>query len=269
MQIKDYSLVEKLVKAGFSDKEAKIYVALLELGGAFPSKVAEYTDINRSTVYHTLAGLSIRGVVNEIEKRNKFFYQAERPEKVIRFAEGQIRRAEDQLDQMKSILPAIEGLYGLSGSRPKVTYYENTDGIVSIYEDMISMGKKYEMLAWSNAAELENVFPEKFFERFRRTKERIGITTRGIVPDTEGDKTYSERLFKGYKKEVIPELKFISASKFPFKGEITIYGENKVAIVNLNKQFLTGIIIEDETIHNMMRLMFEMSWDSKMVKVMI
>lgn len=266
MQIKNNDLVEKLGKSGFTDKEAKIYVALLELGGAYPSKVAEYTDLNRSTVYHTLLNMSVRGLVNEIEKRNKMFYQVERPDKVIRYGESRIRRAEEELDRVKSILPNIEGLYGALGARPKVTYYENTDGIVSIYEDMITDQKPYELVAFSNTAQIEHALPIKFFERFRKTKEKLGITARGIVPNTNEDKTYNDRFFAGYKKEIIPQLRHISTELFPFKGEIVAYSTNKVAIVNLNTEFLTGIIIEDETIHKMMRLIFELSWNSSMIK---
>ena len=55
-------------------------------------------------------------------------------------------------------------------------------------------------------------------------------------------------------------MRFVSKESFPFKGEITVYGTNKVAIVNLNKEYLTGLIIEDETIHNMMKMIFELSW---------
>jgi len=266
MQIKNIGLAEKLIKSGFTEKEARIYVAVLELGGAYPSKIAEYTDINRSTAYHILTTLSIRGLINEIEKKSKIFYQVDRPEKMIRYSEGRIRRVHEESDQMKSILPDIEGLYGALGTRPKVSYYENIEGMMAIYDDMLATNKKYEMLAWSNAAELENVFPQKFFENFRRTKEQIGITTKGIIPDTESDRTYNERLFKGYKKEVVPEFRHIKKEKFPFKGEVTIYGDNKIAIINLNKEYLTGTIIEDETIHNMMKLIFELSWNSDLVK---
>jgi sugar-specific transcriptional regulator TrmB len=263
MQIKNYILVEKLIKSGFTDKEAKIYVSVLELGGAYPSKIAEYAEINRSTTYHILTTLSIRGLVSEIEKKSKIFYQIEKPDKVVRYAEGRIRRVQEESEQMKSVLPYIEGLFGNLGTRPKVSYYENIEGMIAIYEDMIATEKKYEMLAWSNASELEKVFPTKFFEHFRRSKERIGITTRGIIPDKETDRTYTERFFKGYKKEIVPQFKMVKAESFPFKGEITIYGTNKIAIINLNKEFLTGTIIEDETIHNMMKMIFELSWSSE------
>lgn len=265
MQIKNPAMLQKLEKSGFNAKEALVYTSLLELGGAYPSRIAEYSGLKRSTVYNILVTLSIRGIINEIEKRNKLYYQIEKPEKVVRYAESRIKRAEEESDRMKSILPDIEGLFGSLGTRPKVTYFENIEGILNIYEDMVATDKKYEMLAFSNAKELENVFPEKFFESFRRSKEKIGITTRGIVPDTDSDKKYNEKFFAGYKKEVIPELRHIPADKFPFKGEITLYGDKKVSIVNLNKEYLTGIIIEDETIYNMMKMIFELSWNSKLI----
>jgi sugar-specific transcriptional regulator TrmB len=266
MQIKNPALLEKLQKSGLNDKEALIYLSLLELGGAFPSKIAEYSGIKRSTVYAILVNLSIRGLVNEIEKRNKLFYQIDKPEKLIRFAKTQISIAEDRLEKTKNLISDIEGLYASFVNQPKVRYFEGTDGMTSLYEDMISGNKKYEMVAFSNAAQLEHALPTKFFENFRRAKERLGITTRGIIPDTEADRSYNTKFFAGYKSEVIPKMRYIEASLFPFKGEITIYGENKVSIVNLNKEYLTGIIIEDETIHKMMRLIFELSWNSSMAK---
>jgi sugar-specific transcriptional regulator TrmB len=266
MQIKNYNLVEKLTKSGFTDKEAKIYVSVLELGGAYPSKIAEYAEINRSTTYHVLTTLSIRGLVNEIEKKNKIFFQIEKPEKVIRYAEGRIRRAEEESDRMKSILPDIEGLFGILGTRPKVTYFEGTEEVKKVYEDMIITNKKYEMLAFSNAKEFENVFPEKFFENFRRTKEKVGITTKGIVPDTTDDRKFNDTFYSGYKKGVVPDIKYVPKDKFPFIGEIIIYGTNKIAIVNLNKEHINGTIIQDETIYGMMKMIFELSWNSELVK---
>lgn len=266
MQIKNSSLIEKLVKAGFNNKEALVYVSLLELGGAYPSKVAEYSGLKRSTVYNVLVTLSIRGIINEIEKRNKLFYQIEKPDKVIRYSESRIKRAEEESDRMKSVLPDIEGLYGILGTRPKVTYFENIEGVTLVYEDMISTNNKYEMLAFSNAKEFEHVFPETFFENFRKSKERIGITTRGIIPETPKDRIFNDKFYSGYKKEVVPEIRYVPAEKFPFHGEIVVYGENKVAIVNLNKENLTGTIIEDANIYGMMKMIFELSWNSALVK---
>jgi HTH-type transcriptional regulator, sugar sensing transcriptional regulator len=265
VQIQNHKLVERLQKSGFTDKEAKVYVAVLELGGAFPSRIAEYTSLNRSTVYHTLLNLTVRGVVNEIEKKNKLFYQIEKPEKIVRFAQDQIRIAEDKLGTMRSILPDIEGLYGASGKRPKITYYEGLEGIFDLYRDHINVAKPYEMLAWSNAEMLRQTFPPAFFDNYVATKEKIGITTRGIIPDTPENRKFNDVRYEGIRKEIVPRLRFFDHEQFP-SVEVVIYGENKVAIVNFGKSALIGTIIEDDAIHSMMKAVFEMSWNSALAK---
>ncbi len=247
-------------KVGLSPKEALVYAALVRLNGAFPSTLAEETKLNRSTVYKILLDLSVKGLVNEIKKRNKIYYQIEKPSKLLRYAKDQVTIANDHLETVQKLVPDLEGMYSLFSNKPKITYFEGIEGILSIYEDQVVTNKKYEMMAFANATELENVFPAKFFENYRRTKEKIGITTRGIITDSKENSTFIERMYAGYKKEVIPKTKLIPAAEFPFKGELTIYRDNRVSIVNLNKEHLTGLIIEDETIYNMMRMIFELSW---------
>ena len=267
--INNENLPATLQKIGLSEKEALVYSTLIKLGGAFPSKIASETKLNRSTVYKILLDLAIKGLVNEIKKRNKIYYQVERPDRLVRYAKDQVTIANDHLEKVQKILPDFEGLYSLFANKPKITYFEGIDGILSIYDDHIDTDKKYEMVAFANATELENVFPEKFFDNYRRTKEKIGITTRGIITDSEKNATFIDRMYEGYKKEIVPKFKLIPSAEFPFKGELTIYRNNRVSIVNLNKEHLTGLIIEDETIYNMMRMIFELSWkgaDSKLGK---
>lgn len=258
--INQHDLPSTLENIGLNQKEALVYAALINLGGAFPSQIAEQAKLNRTTVYKILLDLSVKGLVNEIKKRNKIFYQVERPDKLMRYVKSQVTLAHDRVEKAERLIPDFEGLYSALTNKPKILYFEGIDGILSMYEDQISITKKYEMLAFSNASELEQVFPDKFFINYRRSKEKIGITTRGIIPDTEKDKTFVPRLYEGFTKEVIPQTKYVPAAEFSFKGEIVVYAENKVAIVNLNKEQLTGLIIEDETIHNMMKMIFELSW---------
>lgn len=247
-------------RAGLSDKEALVYSVLAELGGAFPSKIAELTKLNRSTVYKVLLDLSVKGLVNEIEKKNKLYYQIEKPDRLVRYAKSQVTIANDNLEAAQKLIPELEGLYSNFNGKPKITYYEGPEGVLSIYRDQISEKKKYEMLAIAYGSDLEVVLPPKFYEHYRRTKEKIGITTRGIVTESPLNLSFNTRLYGGYKKEIIPDIRFIPGVKFPFNGEMTIYSTNKVSIVNFGKEQQTGIIIEDATIYNMMRTIFELAW---------
>jgi sugar-specific transcriptional regulator TrmB len=267
MNIKNEVLLKKLEKAGFNDKESLVYLALLELGGAFPSRIAEYTSLNRSTVYKILLNLSVRGLVNEIEKKNKLFYQIEKPQKLVRYSEDKIRMAEESLDMVKNILPNIENLYSSFEERPKITYYEKEEGILQIYQDHISVDKPYEMLAWANAHELIELLPKKFFDNYVKTKEKIGITTRGILSDTKENRAFNGIRYNDTKEKIIPFLRFVPDEFFPKStlGEITIYGDKKVSIVNFERDKMVGTVIEDASIHKIMKMIFELSWQSKLL----
>lgn len=262
MNIKNPFFLRKLERTGFSDKEALVYLTLLELGGAYPSKIAEYSGLNRSTVYKILLNLSVRGLVNEIEKKNKLFYQVEKPNRFLKYAENKVKQAEESLDIARSIIPEINELHGLLGEKPKITYYEGVGGITSIYEDHLATTKPYEMLAWAETAELSDFLPKSFFDDYVKGKEKIGITTRGIAPDTTEGRQFTNIRYGDIKKNVWPDIRFVAKDNFPMTGEIVVYGKNKVSIVNFSKSNAIGTIIEDENIHNMMRTIFNMCWES-------
>lgn len=266
MKIKNTLLLKKLEKTGFTDKEALVYLALLELGGAFPSKLAEYTSLNRSTVYKILLNLSIKGIVNEIENRNKLFYQIEKPERFIKYSENRVKQAEEFLEKSKLIIPEINQLHNLLGEKPKITYYEGIEGIIEMYQDHFSTKKPYEMLAWADATELKEFLPKAFFDDYVKTKEKLGIITRGIIPDTSDGRKFNQTRYDGLDKKVWPQIRFASPDKFPISGEIVIYGKNKVSITNFSKTNAIGTIIEDEKIHNMLKSIFNLCWESNALK---
>lgn len=266
MQIKNQDLVKSLQKTGFTDKEALVYVSLLELGGAYPSKIAEYCGLKRATTYNVLATLSIRGLVNEIEKRNKVFYQIEKPSKLINYSGSRVEMAKAGLERAEKILPDLESLFSLLGDKPKVLFFEGPDTVLSICKDIVSGEGNFEMLGFSNADKFKNIMTVSQLNDFIKAKERLNITTRGILPDTAENRAYDSDVFKNVGKNLWPKMRYIPANKFPYEAEISIYGNNKIAITKLGGQNIIGVIIEDKMIHDMMKMIFELSWSSPEVK---
>jgi sugar-specific transcriptional regulator TrmB len=259
-------LVKELHKTGLTDKEALIYVTLIELGGAYPSRISEYSGLKRATTYNILATLSVRGLINEIEKKNKLFYQIDKPTKLIKYSNTRIQLAKENLERTERILPDIESLFSMIGNKPKVLFFEGTDTVLSICNDMVSGEGNYEMMAFSNAKKFKNFLVKNELRDFIKAKERLNISTRAIAPNTNEDKSYNDDVFKGIKKELWPKLKYISEDKFPYEAEITIYGTNKVSITKLGGPNIIGVIIEDKIIHDMMRMVFELSWGNAELK---
>lgn len=255
-------ILSNIKNIGLTDKEVLVYATLVECGGAYPSKIAEVTKLNRSTVYKTLLELSIKGLVNEIEKKNKLYYQIEKPQKLVRYAKDKVQIAKEQLEKAERALPELEGLFSLVSNKPKVLFFEGPDTILNLCNDMVSGKGNYEMLAISNAKKFKNYLPPKQLREFIKSKERQKITTRAIVPDTGEDRNYNNAVFKGINKLVWPDIRFITEDLFPFEAELTIYGTNKVSITKLGGENIIGVIIEDDIIHGMMKMIFNLAWKS-------
>ena len=256
----DQQLTARIKKAGLSEKSAAIYAALLETGGAFPSKIASITKLNRTTAYKVLENMVNLGLASEIEKRNKLFYQAEHPRNLERYSEQQVSIANKQKEAATALLPTLLGMYSHAPNKPLVRFFEGKEGVLQIYEDHVSVKEAYEMLAWSNTADLLKFLPEDFIKKYVKKKEKLGITARGILPDTEIDVNYNETVYKYVSKKIWPEIRNVSHEKFSNRSDITIYANNKVSIINFSKGNLAGTIIEDKTIHDMMVMIFEQAW---------
>ena len=258
----DVQLAQKLGQAGLSDKEALIYAALIETGGAFPSKIAEITKLNRTTIYKILDTLSIKGLVTELEKRKKLFYQIEPPKNLEHYAGSKITMARRELEHAQMLMPKLEGLFANTPNKPIVKFYEGEEGVLAVYNDHVDVREKYEMLAFSNTADLMQFLTEDFRNSYIKKKAQIGITTRAILPNTEIDVNYNETFYAKFPKSILPKLKHVPRKIYPFKSDLTIYGKNKVSIINFNAPQFAGTIIEDQIIHDLMVMIFELSWGS-------
>ncbi|PIR04312.1 MAG: hypothetical protein COV59_01610 [Candidatus Magasanikbacteria bacterium CG11_big_fil_rev_8_21_14_0_20_39_34] len=258
---KYHKVISQLQKTGLSEKEAWVYSALYDLGGAYPSKVAEYSGLNRSTVYALLERLCIKGLVTELEKKKKIFYQLENPQKLIRYAQGRVRMANEGVDQAQKLIPELEGLFSLTPNKPKVIFYEGKDEIIQVYDDHIAGKKNYEMYGFSNVENLISFLPKGYLREYVKKKEKYGITSKGIVPNTKISSDYAKNEYRHVGKKIWPQLRFIEKNSFPFSAELTVYDRNRVSMVNFDARGLIGVIIEDSTIHGMMKMLFELAWN--------
>ena len=71
-----------LGKLGFNQSEAKIYLALLDIGEAQAGQISKKTQINRTTVYDSIERLIGKGLVTFVIQANKKAFQAVSPDKI-------------------------------------------------------------------------------------------------------------------------------------------------------------------------------------------
>ena len=255
----DQKIIDKVQKLGLSAKEAQVYVYLLISRGGYPSKISTETKLNRSTVYKILTSLSVKGLANEVEHGKKIFYQPESLHKLERYTEYQVERAQNAQEMAVKMLPELETLFA-SSENPKVSFYKGKEQVIEAYLRHVQVEKPYKMTAFVNVQYIKKFLPEKIFTYYKKEKERIGITARGVTASNEYGRQFQKDTHSGVKKSIWPELRFIPEDLFPFSAEMTMFDNNKVSIVKFDEQNPIAIIIEDKMVHDMMNMLFEFIW---------
>ena len=241
-------LSETLKSLGLGEKEASVYVALLELGSGTVTVISRKAGINRTTGYDILASLAEKGLVNISGKEPKQEYVAESPDSFRVYLKKQIELAEQNLKVADSFIPELKSVH-TTGNRPKIKFYEGTEGLKHVYEDTLNSTET--IRAYASVEDVQSAIPNYFPEYFRR-REAKGIHIRAIFPHTPAA---VER--HSHDVEEKRETAFVPADKYNFSPEINIY-DNKVMIASWREKL--GIIIESNEIADAMKKIYKLAW---------
>lgn len=101
---------------GFSEREIKVYLALLGLGSTTVGPIAAKTRMQHSKVYQTLEKLIDRGLVNFIIKSKTKYFQAQNPRQIMNIIKEKERKFSEILPQLMqkqqfAIEPQIATVY--------------------------------------------------------------------------------------------------------------------------------------------------------------
>jgi len=243
------TLVNRLKQIGLAEKEAKIYVALLEMGEATPQQLSLKASLNRATTYVILDSLKKGNLVTSQNKRGKTYFIIENPLAVLDFLEKEKKEIEDRINVARTIMPELEMIERLTKERAKVKFLEGREGVILIQKD----------IAKSNPKNFDNIFNIGGLNYFpvykddhRHVYVRKHIKVRSIA-------VYDP-------KELIPKLpllwheerRYLPLNKFPFEADFTLYN-NKAALVSVKDQLL-GVLIENKSIVDGLKTLFELAW---------
>lgn len=211
---------DKLQRLGLSRNEAKIYLALLELGEAQAGLLSKKTQINRTTTYDALERLLEKGLISYAIQAGRKGFKAAPPEKLIENLQEQQRAGEE-------IIPELQKICGSSKEQEGSAIYEGRKGIKSILQDIL---KCKEYIAFGSSGKFLEIMKHDFIAFQRRKKER-SIRARVILNESARK---SETVSFAYTQfRYIPDLYATPTSTFVYgdHSAIIIWGENPVAIV--------------------------------------
>jgi sugar-specific transcriptional regulator TrmB len=243
-------LVRRLQDLGFTEKEAKIYVGLLELGEATAQDLATKAGINRATTYVTLESLLKRKFVNKIEKDKKAMFTIEHPLQILEFLEHEKNNVEIKINLAKKMLPELEMLEKVTGEKAKVKLYEGKDGVIMIQKEILHASPKFVDEIFNINSAVKEFPPSKNDHRQALNKKKI-----------------QRRMIAVYNpKEPIPNLplingtlvRYLPENKVPFNAELVMY-DDKAVLLSVEGKFM-ALVVQNLSIVNGLKFLFELAW---------
>lgn len=239
-----------LKKFGLSEKEIKVYLALLERGSSSVRKLSEVSGINRGTTYDILKSLQSSGLINFYHKGTKQTFMAEDPEVLLVALEEKEKSLLDAKKDIQTMLPSLKSLYNRAGGKPVVKFYEGPKAMRVILEDVLSVTEKskektYYIFSSSTIRPyLHKAWPDFTEERIRR-----GVHVHAIAIGHLGSQSALAVRKSLTTKESSPTYFLI------YQGKVAMIS------VNDNKE-LMGLIVEDMALFQSQLQIFKYIWQT-------
>lgn len=245
-------MIHQLKNIGLADKEAKVYMAMLELGPASVLEISAKAGINRPTAYVQIESLKKMGLVSAQTKGKKQLFMAESPEQLDVMVRREVAMARSRQEQLEEVLPELKTLFNLADEKPQVRFFEGKQGLERMQQDFLTCKQK-ELMGIYNLDDAWAVFPGRN-ESYTKQRLQKKIRTKAIYTTKEG------AIMPARDEKMLREAKFVSLDKLPFTSDITIY-DNKVSLAALRGK-LVGVIIESTEIANSVRALFSLVWNT-------
>lgn len=252
-------LIENLVEFGFTEKEAKVYVALLELEVATANDVALKTELNRSSTYVVLESLKKQGFVNMTVDKFVKQYVATPPDILLHLAEKRAEKQEGIKKTIENILPDLRALHKDTKHKPKVFVYEGDKEVKALYYQQLPVLKSGEnlMRSYEDLTAIDNFLPG-YGEKDSIDRRKTGIILYAINPNTKENLDTLKKIHHVQYDDInllIPPESFKS-SKQPV--DFAVYGD-EVTFYSLKESF--AVVIKHQEIADTLKNIFDLAWE--------
>lgn len=167
--------IEIFKELGFTEREIKVYIGLLELGLTTTGPIATKTKLQQSKIYETLEKLIEKGLVSYIMISKTKHFQAADPKEILNIIEGKKRR-------FKNVLQELELKQKHTKSKQIAIVHEGFKAFKAMFnriEDELQKGESY----WAFAFKDEYYTPTAslFLRNFHQKLEKKKINDRLIA----------------------------------------------------------------------------------------
>lgn len=241
---------------GLSDQETQIYLALVKLGLTSAFKIAQTTNLPRTTIYRLLEHLKSQGLAEEVIDNKRKLVKPSSLDRLNFLVENQVSEAsrlKENLPRIKSQL-ATESTNSLPGTQ--VIFYRGQSGITQVLWNSL---KTKEILGYSYLT-IDDVLGKKLTNQYRTLRTEHGIKERDLL--SSNDPYLNLKVLRFIKKSSLFKnylFRYLPYSKVNINHQIMIYNDVLV-FYHWHEGEIFAIEIHNSTIANLQKQIFEVLW---------
>lgn len=236
-------IISILKQTGINDKQAKVYLAALELGSATIQELSEKSGIKRTSIYNFLEEMKQKRLLTEVRDGKHTLLLPEDPKLLL-------QQAQQQTNNISILLPKLIDIYNEPGNKPKIRYFQGISGLERAYDDLIAT--KETACGFSDYEKMFKVMSQEYLLNFPPRRVKNGIFFNCVAKNGP-----MGRQIKKWDKKQMRETRLVNGLELD--TEINIYG-NKVMLLSFRRPYV-GTIIEDSAIALSMKSVWNIVWN--------
>ena len=240
--------MEPLQEIGLTERESKVYLALLELGSTTTGPLIKKSEVPNSKIYEILESLNKKALVSHIIKGKTKYFQASDPNSLLSLVKEKERK-------LLSILPRLKEKQLLAKEKQSVELFTGIKSIRNLFLTIIENTKKGEnWYGFSTGKTSTNEEIKDFYEWWGAKKYNSGLKDHLLISSE-----YKSIFEKAHKEKLSLMKNILKYSKISFPGDVAIF-KNKVII--LNWEDTSAILITSQHLTNQYLEFFLKLWNN-------
>jgi sugar-specific transcriptional regulator TrmB len=232
-----------LKQSGLSEKQANVYLALLELGTASVQSISQKAGSKRPTTYLILDELEQKGLVSTVPQK-KALYTAESPELLI----GDLVRKEDLI---RRFLPDLLALHNAKKEKPQVQLFSGKEGVKQVYDKIFHADN---VDFFGTIQEVVKINPEALSDFIAKVK-KFKLPVRELLTNSPEDRKYAvdRKLVTNHQMRFLPP-------NMEFPSDSALFADSAV-FFSFHPQIF-AVMITSREVTQSLKTLFELAWQS-------
>ena len=247
-------LIYELKKLGLSEKEAKVYLANLELASSSVQTIGKKAEFNRATTYGILDSLIKKGLCSTFTQGNKTHYVASEPEFLTGLFEVQKKEIEEREKYFISLLPKFKLVDNNESGKPTVQFFEGKQGLLSCYHEFVLNYDPEKGHPDSYSIYDRDLADEYFTERekkqFREFRVKNKMRVKAIYAKEKGQMEHTPDAMR----VKIPK------KEFPLHAHVAVHGQAVRFLIFGEKP--SAILIKNPKVALTLQSLFKLAWEA-------